>query len=119
MKLFYKISSLSLLFGLVHTALTPVFYTEMNEDWFWFFATGLTLVFSGLMNYFAIYGNKKWMYSICIASNTIMLVWTILLLSNFRTILVLAMYLSVLSGSLYYRFRKSDSLRESKNISKQ
>ena len=108
MKLFYKIASLSLLFGLVHTSLTPVFYKEMNEEWFWFFATGLTLVFSGFMNLFAMYGNRKWMYSICLVSNAIMLTWTVLLtiIMNgvVNALVVVFMYLGVTIGSVYYRF---------------
>lgn len=113
MRLFYKIVSLSLLFGIVHSILTPVFYKEMNEDWFWFFATGFTLIFSGLMNFFAIYGNRKWMYTICILSNVIMLLWTILLTivlnGVINTLVVIIMYLGVTIGSIYFRFYSNSS----------
>jgi hypothetical protein len=108
MRLFYKIASLSLLFGIIHSVLTPVFYNEMNEDWFWFFATGFTLVFSGLMNFFAIYGNRKWMYNICIVSNIIMLTWIVLLnvvmKGAINALVVVFMYLGVTIGSVYYSF---------------
>lgn len=110
MRLFYKISSYSLLFGIVHSALTPMFYKEINEDWFWFFATGFTLVFSGLMNLFAIYGNKKWMYTICVCANLIMLVWivalNIVMKGKINALIVVLMYVGVLIGSVYYRFYK-------------
>ena len=108
MRLFYKIASLSLLFGIIHSVLTPVFYKEMNEDWFWFFATGFTLIFSGLMNFFAIYGNRKWMYTICIVSNIIMLIWTVAICvvmeGVINALVVVFMYVGVTIGSVYYRF---------------
>ena len=107
MRLFYKIASLSLLSGIIHSALTPVFYKEINEDWFWFFATGFTLVFSGLINLFAIYGNRKWMYNICIISNIIMLIWiisiNIVIKGEINALVFVFIYLGVTIGSIYYR----------------
>lgn len=108
MRLFYKIASLSLLFGIIHSVLTPLFYKEMNLDWFWFFATGFTLVFSGFMNLFAIYGNRKWMYSICIISNLIMLIWivalSVIMKGEINALVVVFMYIGVTIGSGYFRF---------------
>jgi hypothetical protein len=113
MKIFYKTASLSLLFGIIHSALTPVFYKEMNAEWFWFFATGFTLIFSGLMNFFAIYGNRKWMYNICIVSNIIMLIWvislTLVMKGKLNALVVVFMYLGVTIGSIYYRLHLSSS----------
>ena len=107
MRTFYRIVSLSLLFGVVHSALTPVFYKEPTEDSFWFFATGLTLVFSGMMNLFALSANQNWIYNICIISNVIMLIWvsalTVLLNGALNAVVVIFMYLGVLLGSIFFR----------------
>lgn len=113
MKFFYKLASLSLLSGVIHTVLTPRFFREMNDDWFWFSATGLTLIFSGLLNLFAIYGDRKWMFNICILSNIIMTIWTILLINytENKAYFVLVMYLAVLAGSLYFRFTSYNRLK--------
>ena len=107
-KLVYKIASLLLLLGIIHTVLTPKFFPVMNDDWFWFSATGLTLIFSGLLNFFAIYGNRKWMYIVCIFSNTVMVLWTVLLTikTEHSPYWVLSLYLIVLLGSVYYTILK-------------
>jgi hypothetical protein len=112
MKLFYKIASLCLLLGIIHTVLTPKFFPVMNDDWFWFSATGLTLIFSGLLNFFAIYGNRTWMYIICIVSNLTMVLWTILLIANTEhsPYWVLSMYLGVLIASVYYTFWNKNNM---------
>ena len=50
MRLFYRITAYSLSLGVIHTALTPLFYDRFSPDALWFAGTGLALVFLGLLN---------------------------------------------------------------------
>ena len=75
MHLFYKIASCSLALGLIHTALTPLFYDHLSPAALWFAGTGLALVFLGLLNLAAERVGKAWLLTICIAANSIMTVF--------------------------------------------
>ena len=51
MKTLHKISSVLLVaLGVVHTALTPVFYGKFSHNALWFAGSGLAMIFVGLLN---------------------------------------------------------------------
>ena len=78
MRLFYRITAYSLSLGVIHTALTPLFYDQFSPDALWFAGTGLALVFLGLLNLMAERVWEVWALNICIAANLIGCVYSIL-----------------------------------------
>ena len=51
LKTLHKISSILLIaLGVVHTALTPVFYGRFSLNALWFAGSGLTMIFLGFLN---------------------------------------------------------------------
>jgi len=77
-RLFYRITAYSLSLGVIHTALTPLFYDQFSPDALWFAGTGLALVFLGLLNLMAERVWEVWALNICIAANLIGCVYGIL-----------------------------------------
>ncbi len=69
MRLFYRITAYLLSLGVIHTALTPLFYDRFSPDALWFAGTGLALVFLGLLNLVAERIWQAWAINICIAAN--------------------------------------------------
>ena len=107
MKKLYLISTGVILFlGIVHTLLTPLFYSEFSADMLWFMGTGLALAFSGLFNLVAARAKAQWIYAYVIPANIV--------LALFITAIVVALpeiqaYLSALAawsmavGSIFAR----------------
>lgn len=104
MKLFYKISAYLLLIGVVHTALTPLFYNKFSPDALWFAGTGLALIFLSLLNIAAERIYTTWMLKICVVANLAGLVYAILVviaLPEIQAFLSLFIFLSVAVSSVY------------------
>jgi hypothetical protein len=106
MKLFYRIASYLLLIGVIHTALTPVFYPGFTLEALWFAGTGLALVFLGLTNIVAERLLVPWVLNICIAANivgTIFGALIVLLLPEIQAYISLVIFLAVTTGSILVR----------------
>lgn len=71
MRLFYRITACALSLGVIHTALTPLFYDRFSPDALWFAGTGLALVFLGLLNLMAERVWQAWAINTCIAANLV------------------------------------------------
>lgn len=106
MKKLYKISSHFLMLGVIHTALTPVFYNEFSEDALWFAGTGLALIFLSLLNIAAERVFERWILDICIAANlvgTIYSILTVIALPEIQAVISSLIFLTVMASSLYLR----------------
>ena len=104
MKHFYKISAYLLLIGVVHTALTPLFYEQLSADALWFAGTGLALIYLSLLNIAAEKSRAKWMLKICLAANLAGLIYGVLIvlaLSGILAFVSLLIFLAVTIGSAY------------------
>jgi hypothetical protein len=78
---FYKISAYLLLLGVVHCALTPVFYkTFFAVDTLWFFGAGLSLVFLCMLNIATSRLLDNWLLSFTFIGNIIGLIYSVILL---------------------------------------
>lgn len=75
MRLFYRITAWSMALGVIHTALTPLFYSRLDEDALWFASTGLALVFLGMLNLAAERVWQPWLIMLCIPANLVMFVF--------------------------------------------
>jgi hypothetical protein len=103
-KLFYKISAYLLLIGVIHTALTPLFYDRFSSDALWFAGTGLALVYLSLFNIVAERSRANWMLKICVAANLAGLIYGILIvlaLPEFQAFISLLIFLAVTAGSIF------------------
>ena len=120
MKHFYKISAYLLLIGVVHTALTPLFYDRFSADALWFAGTGLALIYLSLLNIAAEKSRAKWMLKICLAANLAGLIYGVLIvlvLPEIQAFISLFIFLAVSIGSGYALLEslQQKSLEESKN----
>lgn len=79
MNKFYRFSSFFLSIGLVHTALTPLFYKSFSLNALWFAGTGIAFVFLGIINFIASRILQKWILNISIIANITMLAYSILI----------------------------------------
>jgi hypothetical protein len=68
---FYRFSAYLLMLGVIHCALTPVFYKSFSLDAIWFFGTGLSLVFLSLLNIAASRLLVPWLLTITLIANII------------------------------------------------
>lgn len=66
---FYRKSSYLLMLGLIHAALTPLFYKTLSVDSLWFFGTGLCLVFLSLLNIAASKLLNIWLLNLTLIAN--------------------------------------------------
>jgi hypothetical protein len=82
MKTAFKICSyLLVLLGIVHIAMTPVFFNRFGLDVLWFAGTGMGLIFLGNLNLLVIYTQRPAFYMMSITSNIIGLLLMILILT--------------------------------------
>lgn len=63
---FYKASSYLLLLGVIHSAMTPVFYPNLTIDALWFFGTGLGMTFLCFINLAASRVQENWLLNIAL-----------------------------------------------------
>lgn len=76
---FYRIASYLLMLGVIHSALTPVFYKSFSPDALWFFGTGLSLVFLSLLNIAASKILVPWLLTMTLVANIIGTVYAVLM----------------------------------------
>ena len=106
MRLFYRITAYSLSLGVIHTALTPLFYDRFSPDALWFAGTGLALVFLGLLNLVAERVWEVWALNICIAANLIGCVYgalVVIALPEIQAYAALLIFVAVATGSILAR----------------
>lgn len=78
MKTIHKVSTWVLIgLGILHTALTPLFYSSLTEDALWFAGTGLGFLFLGLFNLAAL--RMPAALNLCLTANLIGSVFGILI----------------------------------------
>jgi hypothetical protein len=106
MRRFYRITAFLLLIGVIHTALTPVFYPEFSPDALWFAGTGLALVFLSLLNIAAERVFELWILNISIVANLVGCIYNVLIvmaLPEFQAFVSLLIFLAVTIGSIFVR----------------
>ena len=108
MRKFYRISAYFLSIGVIHTALTPVFYREFSPDAMWFAGTGLALVFLGLLNIAAERVGEPWILNMSIVANLVGCIYSILIviaLPELQAFVSLLIFLAVAIGSIVVRMK--------------
>jgi hypothetical protein len=111
MKSIQKISSyVLLLLGVVHTVLTPVFYSQFSEGALWFAGTGLGLVFLALLNLAVLLSPTHAGLNLCLVADLAGLLYGILIVVGLRgpepqphAYIALAAYLAVTVGTIFSR----------------
>jgi len=106
MRLAYKITAYSLSLGVIHTALTPLFYDRFSPDALWFSGTGLALVFLGLLNLIAERIWQAWAINVCIAANFVGCVYGVLVaiaLPEIQAYIGLVVFIAVVITSILAR----------------
>lgn len=84
LKTLHKISSLLLVaLGVVHTALTPVFYENFSHNALWFAGSGLAMIFVGLLNITLSrdVGRDRLVRACCYAANLLIVVFGFLMVA--------------------------------------
>jgi|GEM_PF-942457 len=71
---------LLVLLGIVHIALTPLFFNRFGLDVLWFGGTGMGLVFLGNLNLLVLLSKKAGFYMMAITSNIMGLLLMVLIL---------------------------------------
>jgi hypothetical protein len=110
MRLFYRISAYLLLIGVIHTALTPLFYDRFSLNALWFAGTGLALIFLSLLNIVTERIHADWVLKICVAANLVGCIYCILIvmaLPEIQAFISLLIFLAVTVGSTYTLFESS------------
>jgi hypothetical protein len=109
MKIVHRISAYILVgLGLIHTLATPIFYSGFTENALWFAATGLGLVFLGLLNLEVIRNPTPTGFNLCIAADALAsLLFGIMLplvgLNAPQAYLAVASFLGALAGAIFSR----------------
>jgi hypothetical protein len=109
MKTVHKISSWVILaLGVVHTLATPIFYSGFTEDALWFAATGLGMVFLGMLNLAVIQNPSPAGFTLCIIANVLasLLFGTMLPLIGLnapQAYLAVGSFLGAMVGSIFSR----------------
>lgn len=67
----YRITSYLLMLGVIHSAMTPIFYKSLSLDALWFFGTGLSLVFLSILNIAASRLLVPWLLTLTLIANII------------------------------------------------
>ncbi len=75
----YRITSYLLMLGVIHSALTPLFFQSFfSVEALWFFGTGLSLVFLGMLNIACSRLQNNWFFKITLAGNIIGCIFSII-----------------------------------------
>ncbi|HMB24097.1 MAG TPA: hypothetical protein VKP08_14740 [Anaerolineales bacterium] len=105
MKTIYKASAWVLTgLGILHTVLTPLFYSSLTEDALWFAGTGLGLLFLGLFNLAMLRAPAA--HELCLAANILGSVFGILIVVVMpapQALLALLAFLGVTVGCVFAR----------------
>ena len=101
---FYRITSYLLMLGVIHSALTPVFYKPFfSIEALWFLGTGLSLVFLSMLNIASSRILDKWNLKLTIIGNIIGTIFSfliLLLIPKPQAIIGLLFHLIVLIASI-------------------
>lgn len=82
MRLLQKITAyLLVVMGIVHIALTPMFFRQFGLDVLWFAGTGLALIFLGNINLMVLISRRSGFYMMAITSNIMALLLVVVILS--------------------------------------
>ncbi len=115
MKAIYKASLWTLIgLGILHTLLTPLFYSGFTTDALWFAGTGLGLLFLGLFNLAVLKSGAQAALNLCLIANIIGSLYGILIviiLPEPQAFLALLAFLGVTLG---LSFAKQSVLEEIK-----
>jgi hypothetical protein len=109
METVHKISSwIILALGVIHTLATPIFYSGFTEDMLWFAATGLGIVFLGLLNLEVIQNPTPTGFTLCIVADVLasLLFGTMIPLIGLnapQAYLAVGAFLGALTGSIFSR----------------
>lgn len=78
MKTIHKVSAWALIgLGILHTSLTPLFYSAFDIDALWFAGTGLGILFLGLFNLAVLKASVS--FNLCLIANLIGSVYGVLI----------------------------------------
>lgn len=77
--IYQKVSYL-LMLGVIHSSLTPLFYSSFSQEAMWFFGTGLSLVFLGFLNIATSRLLEPWLLTITLFANIIGTLFSIMIL---------------------------------------
>ena len=81
--LFKTSAYLLVLLGIVHIALSPVFFRRFGLDVLWFAGTGMGLVFLGNLNLLVLIAKRSGFYMMAVTSNIMgLLLMVVILLMN-------------------------------------
>lgn len=115
MKAIYKASVWTLIgLGILHTLLTPLFYSAFTIDALWFAGTGLGLLFLGLFNLAVLKPGVQAALNLCLTANIIGFVYSILLVIILPEPQVFLALLGFLGATLGLSFAKKSILEEIK-----
>jgi len=106
MRKIYKYTAYLLFLGVIHTALTPAFYSSLSPDAMWFAGTGLAMIFLALLNIIAERVFERWVFNICIIANLVGCVYNVLVviaLPEFQAFIGLAIFVAVTGFSILVR----------------
>lgn len=82
MRTLHRICAILLIaLGVVHTALTPVFYGRLSPGAMWFAGSGLAMIFVGFLNvaFGRVVGRDAVIRALCYAANLLTLVFEVLI----------------------------------------
>lgn len=100
----YKASSYLLMLGVIHAALTPLFYDFLSPNGMWFFGAGLALVFLSLLNIAASQLLNMWLLKLAFIANIIGTIYALLIvfvLQQPQAYIGLLFHLIVLTSSIF------------------
>jgi hypothetical protein len=107
MKRFYSISSYALaVLGLIHTAMTPVFYPSLSLNAVWFAGTGISLIFLAGLNLASLRARMAAIRRITMLCNSIFTVFCIMIiimLPEPQSYIAILLAIAVLIGSIINR----------------
>jgi hypothetical protein len=109
MTIVHRISAYILVgLGLIHTLATPFLYSGFTEDALWFAATGLGMIFLGLLNLEVIQNPTPAGFTLCIVADALasLLFGTMLPLIGLnepQAYLAVGAFLGALAGSVFSR----------------
>jgi len=92
--------------GILHTLLTPLFYSSFSGDALWFAGTGVGLLFLGLFNLTVLRAPERVAFHLCLPANIIGFVYGILIvivLPEPQAFLALLAFLGVTIGLISAR----------------
>lgn len=107
MRLLQKITAyLLVVMGIVHIALTPMFFRQFGLDVLWFAGTGLALIFLGNINLMVLISRRSGFYMMAITSNIMALLLVVVILSMNPSIqayisFILVLLLTLAAGNEY------------------